>query len=211
MREMEIIDITVPIRSSMVVFEGDPPVRLVQHASMARGDLCDVSRLEFGVHTGTHVDAPGHFIQGAPGVEALPLDALLGPAWVVDATGRERDLDEVALDSLDLPADAQRILFKTDNSLLWERAAFSSDYIGLTAGAAARLVERGVRLVGADYLSIAPSDDPAPTHRELLSAGVVILEGLDLRGVEAGRYELRCLPLRLDCTDGAPARALLVR
>lgn len=208
---MEIFDVTVPIRSGMIVYEGDPPVHLRLHMALAAGDSCTVSRLELGVHTGTHVDAPGHYIEGAPGVEALPLDALLGPAWVADATGRATDLDEDALDALDLPAGARRILFKTDNSRLWDLDRYCDDYIGLTPGAAARLVERGVRLVGADYLSIAPSADPANTHLVLLRAGVVILEGLDLRGVEAGEYELRCLPLRVDCADGAPARAVLMR
>jgi arylformamidase len=208
---MELFDVTVPIRSGMVVYEGDPPVHLAPHLAIDAGDPCNLSRLEFGVHTGTHVDAPGHFIEGAPGVEALPLEVLLGPAWVVDATGRTDDLDEAALATLDLPDDAQRILFKTDNSLLWDLDRYCDDYIGLTPGAAARLVERGVRLVGADYLSIGPSADPAPTHLELLRAGVVILEGLNLRDIEAGSYELHCLPLRIDCPDGAPARAVLLR
>jgi len=208
---MEIFDVTVPVRSGMVVYEGDPPVRLGTHTALAAGDSCTVSKVEFGVHTGTHVDAPGHYIEGAPGVEALPLDALLGPAWVVDATGRATDIGEDALATLDLPAGAQRILFKTDNSQLWDLDRYDDGYIGLTPGAAVRLVERGVRLVGADYLSIAPSADPATTHLVLLRAGVVILEGLDLRGVTPGPYELRCLPLRLDCADGAPARAVLVR
>lgn len=211
MAAMELIDVTVPIRSEMFVFEGDPPVQLCQHATIAAGDLCNISRLDFSVHTGTHVDAPVHFIEGAAGVETLPLDALFGPAWVVDATGRRADLDEAALDELDIPADAQRLLFKTDNSRLWDLETFSTDYIGLTAEAAARLVRQGVRLVGADYLSIAPNADPAPTHLVLLQAGVVILEGLDLRAVEPGPYELRCLPLRIDGADGAPARALLIR
>jgi arylformamidase len=208
---MELIDITVPIRSGMVVFEGDPPVRLAPYLTLTAGDSCNLSRLQLGVHTGTHVDAPGHYLEDAPGVEALPLDALSGPAWVVDATGRTDDLDEDALASLDLPPGAERVLFKTDNSGLWDLPVYSDDYIGLTPKAAAELVRAGVRLVGADYLSIAPSSDPAPTHLELLRAGVVILEGLDLRGVDAGGYELRCLPLRLDCADGAPARAVLLR
>lgn len=208
---MEIFDVTVPVRSGMVVYEGDPPVRLGAHMALAAGDPCTVSKLELGVHTGTHVDAPGHYVEGAPGVEALPLDALLGPVWVVGATGRATDIDEQALVALDLPEGARRILFKTDNSRLWDLDHYCDDYIGLTPGAAACLVERGVRLVGADYLSIAPSADPAPTHLVLLRAGVVILEGLDLRGVEPGPYELRCLPLRVDCPDGAPARAVLMR
>jgi arylformamidase len=143
-------------------------------------------------------------------VDSIPLDALVGPAWVVDATHLERDIDLLALQSLDIPAGIERLLFRTRNSELWALPRFSRDFIGLTAEAARALVQRGVRLVGADYLSIAPADDPAPTHLELLQAGVVILEGLDLRGVPAGGYQLVCLPLLIEGADGAPARALLV-
>jgi arylformamidase len=207
---VDVYDLTVPVRQGMVVYEGDPPVRLTRAASIAQGAQANVSRLDFGVHTGTHVDAPVHFIEGAAGVESIPLDALVGPAWVVDATHLERDIDLLALQSLDIPAGIERLLFRTRNSELWGLPRFSRDFLGLTAEAARALVQRGVRLVGADYLSIAPADDPAPTHVELLEAGVVILEGLDLRGVPAGGYQLVCLPLLIEGADGAPARALLV-
>ncbi|MGH8907300.1 MAG: cyclase family protein [Egibacteraceae bacterium] len=203
---MELIDVTVKIRPGMVTYEGDPDVRISSHAAIAAGDLCNVSRLGMGSHTGTHVDAPLHFIPGAGGVEMLPLDAMLGPAWVIDATGHTRDLDRV-----DIPEGAERVLLKTDNSRLWDLDRFSPDFIGLTPRAAELLVARGVRLVGIDYLSIAPAADPAPTHLVLLGAGVVILEGLDLRGVEPGAYELRCLPLLIPGADGAPARVILAR
>jgi arylformamidase len=207
---MEVYDVTVPVRAGMAVYDGDPPVRLTRHAAMAGGALANVSRLDFGVHTGTHVDAPAHFIEGGAGVDALPLDALVGPAWVVDATTLDQDIDVLALQGLDLPAGAERVLFHTRSSELWELPEYSSEFIGLTAEAARALVQRGVRLVGADYLSIAPVTDPAPTHLEFLRAGVVILEGLDLRGVPAGPYQLICLPLLIEGADGAPARALLV-
>jgi arylformamidase len=205
---MKLIDVTVRIRPGMVTYEGDPQVRLTAHAAMDAGAICNVSRLDFGVHTGTHVDAPVHFIPGAGGVETLALDAMLGPAWVVDATGHTQDLDDSALD---IPPGADRVLLKTDNSRLWDHDSFSTDYIGLTPEAAEGLVARGVRLVGIDYPSIAPASDPAPTHLVLLRAGVVILEGLDLRGVEPGAYELRCLPLLIPGSDGAPARVVLAR
>jgi arylformamidase len=202
-------DITVPIRGGMVVYEGDPDVTLVRATSLAEGHLANVSRLELGVHTGTHIDAPVHFIDGRPGVDAIALDALIGPAQVVDATHLEGHIDRAAVASPGIADGVERVLFKTRNSRLWELDEFSADFIGLTEDAADVLVERGVRLVGIDYLSIAPKADPAPTHRVLLEAGVVIVEGLDLRAVPPGTYELICLPLRIMDCDGAPARAVL--
>jgi arylformamidase len=203
------IDISVPLRPGMVVFEGDPAVSMERTADMAEGAICNVSRLDFGVHSGTHIDAPVHFIDGAAGAEGIPLDALIGQAAVVDATGVAGDMDEAVLRALDIPEGVQRLLFKTPNSRLWERPTFSPEFFGITEDGAKYLIGRGVRLVGIDYLSIAPMRDPAPTHVALLTAGVVILEGLDLRGVEPGAYTLVCLPLLLPGADGAPARALL--
>src|SRR5512140_2638435 len=205
------IDVSVPIRSGMVVYEGDPPVCFERTASIANGDLANVSRLDFGVHTGTHIDAPIHFLDGLPGIEGVPLDALLGPAVVIDATALASVIDAWAIDSLDIPRGAKRLLFKTTNSRLWELDHFSGGFVGLPADAARLLVARGVRLVGIDYLSIAPKADPAPTHRVLLQAGCVILEGLDLRAVEPGRYDLVALPLLIPGSDGGPTRALLRR
>jgi arylformamidase len=203
---VEIIDISVPIRPGMIVYEGDPDVRLERVLSIADGASANVSRLDFGVHSGTHVDAPVHFIEGAAGAEALRLDALVGDAYVVDATTVE-SLDEETLRELRLPEGAERLLFQTTNSRLWERAGFTPDFVQLSADGARLLVARGVRLVGIDYLSIGDED----VHRELLSAGVIVVESLDLRGVDPGTYRLVCLPLRLVGSDGAPARAVLVR
>jgi arylformamidase len=205
-----LIDISVPIRPGMVVYEGDPAVKLERVQTIAKGDLANVSRLELGVHTGTHVDAPCHFLEGAPGSEALSLDALVGPAVVIDAASLEANLDEAALRGLAVPEGAERLLFRTRNSELWKLPAFSKDFVGLTESGARYLVQRGARLVGLDYLSVAPAADPAPAHVALLSAGVVVLEGLDLEGVEPGEYQLLCLPLRLEGSDGVPARAILV-
>lgn len=203
------LDISAPIRPAMPVFEGDPPVELVRVAAIAGGAVANVSRLGFGVHTGTHIDAPSHFIEGAAAAEAIPLDACIGPALVVDATAWTRHPAAADIDALGIPPGTHRLLLKTSNSRLWEREGFSPDFLGLTEPAARRLVELGLRLVGIDYLSIAPFGDPAPTHVALLQSGVVILEGLDLRGVAAGAYELVALPLRLEGSDGAPTRALL--
>lgn len=206
---MDYIDVTVPIRPGMPVYEGDPSVRLERLVSIAAGGVCNLSRLDFGVHSGTHVDAPLHFIDGAPGAEATPLEALIGDAFVVDATLVSGDIDAKALARLEVPNGCERVVFKTTNSGLWDRDVFSREFVGLTGDAARELVRRGVRLVGIDYLSIAPFADPAPTHLALLKAGVVILEGLDLRRVQPGRYRLTCLPLLIEGADGAPARALL--
>jgi arylformamidase len=198
-------DISVPIRPEMPIYDGNPGVRLERESSIAAGAHANVSRLDLGVHTGTHVDAPLHFIDDAPGAETLELEPMLGPATVVDATSVEGDLDEAALERLELPA-ATRILFKTSNSQLWERDTFSHEFVRLTGTGARYLIERGVELVGIDYLSIGDVE----AHRELLGAGVTALEGLDLRAIEPGEYDLVCLPLRLEGSDGAPARAILL-
>jgi arylformamidase len=196
----------VPIRPEMPIYDGNPGVHLERESSIAEGAHANVSRLDLGVHTGTHVDAPLHFIDGAPGAETLALEPMLGPAAVVDATSVEGDLDATALERLDLPEGATRILLKTPNSRLWERDTFSRDFVRLTGSGARFLIDRGVELVGIDYLSIGDAE----AHRELLTAGVTSLEGLDLREVEAGRYDLVCLPLRVEGSDGAPARAILL-
>jgi arylformamidase len=203
------IDITVPIKPGMIVYEGDPDVALTREQSIAKGAICNVSSLDFGVHSGTHMDAQVHFIEGAPGAEAIPLDAGLGRAQVVDATSITSDLSEQVLRGLSLVEGAERLLFKTPNSRLWAKDSFSSDFLGITGDGAHYLVDRGVRLVGIDYLSIAPMGDPKPTHVAFLEHDVVILEGLDLRNVEPGEYELFAMPLLIPGSDGAPTRAAL--
>jgi arylformamidase len=203
----EVHDISVPIHPGMHVYDGNPGVQLELVTSIASGGQANVSRLDLGVHTGTHVDAPSHFIDGAAATESLDLEDLIGPASIVDATSVTGDLDADALRSVTLPPAATRILFKTSNSQLWDRSSFSRDFVRLTGSGARLLVEQGIRLVGIDYLSIGDGE----AHRELLGAGVVALEGLDLREVEAGEYELICLPLPLEGSDGAPARAILRR
>jgi arylformamidase len=199
-------DISVPIRADMPIYAGDPAVELERASSIAEGGHANVSKLSMGVHTGTHVDAPVHFIEGAPGMEGVPLDALYGPAVVVDATGIVADsLGEAELEGLDIPAGAERVLLKTRNSELWAQP-FTRDFIRLDGSGARFLVARGVRTVGLDYLSIGDHD----AHRELLGAGVVPVEGLDLREIEPGAYTLVCLPLDIVGSDGGPARAVLI-
>ncbi len=204
-------DVSVPIRGEMFTFDGDPTVHLERATSMADGAICNISRLDFGVHSGTHIDAPVHFIDGATGIETVPLEVLVGPAVVVDGTAVQGLLDRSAIDSLAIPPGTERVLFRTRNSALWDLPMFSTAFLALTPDGARALVERGVRLVGADYLSIAPYGDPVDTHVALLEAGVVIVEGLDLRDVEPGPYDLICLPLLIPGSDGGPARAILRR
>jgi arylformamidase len=193
---MRIVDVSVPVRPGMIVYPGDPEVRLERVSSIADGEGFNLSRLDLGVHSGTHVDAPLHFVEDGASVETLALDVLVGPCVVVEGL-------EVAA----VPAGAERVLFKTANSRLWERDEFSENFLALDGEAARALVAAGVRLVGIDYLTI--GDEEA--HRVLLGAGVVAVEGLDLREVEPGDYRLVCAPLKLEGAEGAPARVLLLR
>ena len=202
---MTLIDVSVPLRPGMIHYPGDPELHLERVLSIAKGDPANVSRLDFGVHSGTHVDAPNHFLDGEPGIDSVPLDVLVGPAQVVDGASLPREVSASALQSLAIPDAAERLLLKTRNSALWERDSFSEDFVSLDESGARWLVERGVRLIGIDYLSI--GDEAA--HKVLLRAGVVPLEGLDLRRVEPGSYRLICLPLRIEGSDGGPARVLL--
>jgi len=139
----------------------------------------------------------------------VPLDALIGRAWVADATSVEQHIDAVALGDLDIPQDAERILFRTRNSRLWDEPHFTPDFVAIREDGAHALVERGVRLVGIDGISIAPYTEQTPTHVALLRAGVAVVETLDLRNADQGWFDLVCLPLLLPGADGAPARAVL--
>jgi arylformamidase len=206
------VDVTVPLVPGWLpTYPGDTDLTIRRDASLADGDLANLSSITCTLHAGTHVDAPVHFIADGAGIEAVPLDALIGPAWVVDATSVSGSIDAAALERLEIPRGAERLLFKTTNSAIWDAPSFVEDFVALTADAASVLVDRGVRLVGIDYLSIAPFGDPAPTHEVLLRAGVVIVETLDLRDVEPGDWIMTCLPLRIPGADGAPARAALSR
>ena len=203
------IDVSVPIEDGMITWPGDPPFTSERFKAIAEGAHANVSRLDFGAHTGTHVDAPIHFIEGAAGVEETPVDALIGPAWVVDATQVQGAIDDVAIRGLDIPAGETRLLFKTSNGSIRSRRVFERGFVALNGAGAGALVAKGIRLVGLDFLSVATFDDSVATHQSLLGAGVVVLEGLDLRMVEPGPYELICLPILVVGCDGGPARALL--
>lgn len=208
---MRVIDVSLGVSPEMLTWPGDPAVEVEPAKRLARGDSSNVSELRLGSHTGTHVDPPFHFIDGGPGVDALALDVLVGPAVVVDMRDVEETIGpkEVAR----VPAGAERVLFRTRNSDLWTRgrAAFPDGYVALSPEGARALADRGARLVGTDFLSIERRGSKGhPTHVTLLEAGVVIVEGLDLSAVEPGEYTLACLPLKVVGGDGAPARAVLI-
>ncbi|HKR00322.1 MAG TPA: cyclase family protein [Pyrinomonadaceae bacterium] len=210
---MRIYDVSVPISAATPVYPGDPGVEIRQWAAIAAGDAANVSLLHFGAHTATHVDAPAHFIEGASKVDALPLEALIGPTRVLEIP---KDVDAIVANHLTIERieGASRVLFKTRNSDFWSDAAgnFRQDFTYIAPDAARTLVASGVRLVGIDYLSVeAFRPERYETHEILLAGGVVIVEGLDLREVPAGDYELVCLPLKIagGTGDGAPARAIL--
>ena len=207
----KIYDITFPIAASTPVYEGDPPVKLETSAAIARGDAANVTGLCCGAHTAPHVDAPNHFIDGARRVEDLALEKMIGPARVVEIDENVTAITAAHVRMLD---NVQRVLFKTRNSGFWNEPerGFRRDFTYLEPEAARVLAEKNVVLVGIDYLSVEKfgSSDFA-THIALLEREVVIVEGLDLRAVPAGDYELICLPLKLvsETGDGAPARVIL--
>jgi arylformamidase len=209
---MTIYDISLTVTPTLPVWAGDPPVRLTQPSHLERGDICTITRIDISAHTGTHLDAPAHFIRGGATVETLDLEALIGPARVVDARGRGH-LTAEALEALAIPPGVERLLLRTENSALWQRGetAFAEDFIAIAPGGAAWLVDHGVKLVGIDYLSVGSFDNGIPTHEILLNAGVIAVEGLDLSAIEPGEYQLICLPIKIGGADGAPCRAVLIR
>ena len=207
---MAIYDVSVPLHPGMPTYAGEPGPCLEFRSSMARGDPINLSTLSLGSHTGTHVDAPHHFLDGALTVEALPLNALVGPAHVCEHSSASH-ITAADLDRAGLPADARRLLLKTSNGRFWDDAAFHSNFVALAPDAAPWLVDCGYILVGIDYLSIEQFGSPAhEVHKTLLGAGVVILEGLDLRRVAPGSYFLVCAPLRVVGAEGAPTRVFLL-
>jgi len=210
---MQVYDVSVPLSANTVTYPGDPGISIKHWLRMANGDQANVSRIDFGLHSGTHVDAPAHFIEGGAKVGSMPLDSLLGEAEVIEVATHIDVIDErfVAANCVN---GSQRVLFKTRNSIFWgdTERGFHEDYVYIDPDAAHWLVESGVKLVGIDYLSVEKfNSDSFPTHLAFLSKGVVIVEGLDLRAVPGGQYELLCLPLKIagGIGDGAPARVIL--
>jgi arylformamidase len=210
---MQIWDISVTIDQNLPVWPGDPPFDIQRVQKIEEGANANVSRLVMGVHTGTHVDAPYHFLMDGAKVESLALDVLIGPAVVIQVGDQVNVLDKNAIDAAGIPAGAERVLFKTRSSGYWAKfgAKFQTDFVAIDLSGAQALVERGVKLVGIDYLSISPYKNSRPTHQALLAAKAIIIEGLNLSQVEPGEYQLICLPIKLGGAEGAPARTVLTR
>lgn len=209
-RVPKLLDVSVPLSAGIPAYPGNPEFELIPIKRIAEGGSSNNSKLVLGTHTGTHVDAPRHFIDNGPGVDALPLDLLLGRARVVDIPKRG-GIGPEELSAAGLREDL-RVLLKTPNSALWNGEAFHPDYTHLTEAGAQYLVGQGVKVVGIDYLSVEQFKKAgAPAHRALLSQGVIIIEGLNLSEADPGMYEMYCLPLRIAGADGAPARVILKR
>lgn len=208
---MKIYDITFPISAETPIYEGDPRVEIKTVNSIEKGDAANVSQICCGVHTSTHVDAPNHFIEGAKRVHELDLEKLIGNCLVIELDEKVMSIEPEHLENLQ---DAERVLFKTRNSKFWNEAekGFRTDFTYISPEAAKFLVEKNIKLAGIDYLSVEKfgSEDFA-THKTLLEKEVIIIEGLDLRGISGGKYELICLPLKYigGSGDGSPARTVL--
>lgn len=206
---MKYYDISVSLSERLPSFPGDPNIEIADLRQLDRGDAANVSKLSISCHAGTHIDAPLHYLPHGISVDYLPLSLFVGEAKVIQLAGGFRiGRAELARHNL---KGSERVILKTGNSALWEHQGFSEAYAALTEEGAEYLADCGVKLVGIDYLSVEPFDSDGSVHRLLLSRGVVILEGLNLDGVDPGIYELICLPLKIKGGEAAPARAVLRR
>jgi len=203
------IDISVPIRDAMVHWPSDPPVSIKRVKDIEKGDTANLSVISMGAHSGTHVDAPIHFLKQGQGIDNIPIDTLVGRARVIEI----RDPESIKPEELvgHRIRRGERILFKTRNSShVWQKDEFVEDFVFISDNAADFLVDCGVRLVGVDYLSVGSfKHGGSYVHKTFLSGGVCTIEGLDLSNVIPGKYDLICLPLRIVGGDGAPARAII--
>lgn len=209
---MKIHDISLTITPNLPVWPGDPAITLERVEKISEGGNANVSRIAMGVHTGTHIDAPVHFVEGRTGVDQIPLEVLVGPVQVVEMAGTVSSIGAAEVLGAGIEPGTQRVLFKTSNSRLWDHLSegFHKAFVGITRSGAEALVSLGIRLVGIDYLSIAPFKQSRPTHEALLTADMAVVEGLDLRGIHPGKYTLYCLPVKLGGSDGAPCRVILI-
>jgi arylformamidase len=209
---MQIIDVSLTLSDKLPVWPGDPRVSLERVHKIEDGANANVSRLDLQVHSGTHIDAPVHFLPGEKGVDSIHLQELIGPCFVLEFPEEVGVISRETFSSQYIPAGVTRLLLKTKNSTFWTEndTEFRTDFVGLAEDGACFLVERGIRVVGIDYLSIAPYKQSRPTHETLLKAGIVIIEGLDLHAVTTGYYSLICLPIKLAGSDGAPTRVALI-
>lgn len=213
---MKIFDISLPIKSEMAHWPGDPPVSLETLSAISNGDNANVTLIQMSVHTGTHIDAPKHFLDHGRTIDQLPLDKLMGETLVMEIPTNEKIISGEVLSNhteKTLLAKVRRVLFKTTNSQLWmsDPAEFHKDYVAINTEGAEFLANLGLDLVGLDYLSIAPYDETTRPHQILLSKDIILLEGICLEDVQPGIYQMFCLPLNIENIEGAPARAILIQ
>lgn len=206
----KIHDITVTITNDLPVWPGDPSVSLERFSKIEDGNDANVSRLSMSAHSGTHIDAPYHFLSQGKMIDALPLEVLIGPVQVVQVPESADVINRAVLVKAGIKAGMERVLFKTRNAHFWPGLNFHKDFVAVDDEGAKILVEMKIRLVGIDYLSISPFYNSRPTHEILLGNGIIVLEGCDLSGVEPGFYTLFALPVKLGGADGAPVRAVLL-
>ncbi|MBS60104.1 MAG: cyclase [Anaerolineaceae bacterium] len=208
---MAIIDISLGIKPGFPVWPGHPVIRFTSIQQIGKDSKANVTQIELGAHSGTHLDAPLHFLKDGFDVTAIDLEILVGSALLIDVANAEV-IDADLLDTLSIPKGTERLLIKTTNSQLWSEneIVFHKDFVAIEDSGARWIVEHGIRLVGVDYLSVAPYGNTGPTHYTLLRAGIVPVEGLNFDGVQEGRYHLICLPIKLEGCEGAPARAVLI-
>ena len=209
---MTLYDISIPISSNLPTWPDDPPVRIERYRKIEDGARSNVSRIDMGAHSGTHVDAPYHFLGGNTlTVDAIPLDILIGHTQVIQIPDEINLITRDVLMNINITEKSQRVLFKTRNSNYWAEYGnnFRQDYVSIRADGAQYLVEQKIKLVGVDYLSVEPYEIESPTHKILLEGNIIIIEGLDLSKIIPGRYKLFCLPVRIAGAEGSPARVIL--
>jgi arylformamidase len=206
-----LIDISLPIKNDLPVWPGDPKIDISSISSMDNGDSCNVSYMKMGVHAGTHIDAPHHFMNNHKTIENLNLDLLVGTVYVAEIPGDSEVISDKVLEESSIPEGITRLIIKTKNSNYWklDNSQFKKEFVAIDKKGAEWIVDKGIRLIGVDYLSVAPYSAGTPTHKVLLGAEVIIVEGLNLLMVEVGYYELICLPIKILGSDGSPARAIL--
>jgi arylformamidase len=209
--KMKLFDVTLTISPEMVNWPGNPTIQVERFQKIEEGSDHNQSQLSLGVHSGTHVDAPYHFLKDGKTVDQLNPEVLIGPVLVLQVDESVNRIDAATLKSLGIPDGTKRLLLKTRNSVDWQasKKEFQNDFVAIDLSGANYLVEKGLLLIGIDYLSIAPYKEGKPTHTALLSKEMVIVEGLDLSNIYPGLYQLYCLPLKIKGSDGAPARVFL--
>ena len=209
---MKIIDISILIDDKLPLWPGSALLEVNKISSISKGDEVNETRVSMNMHTGTHIDAPLHFVKNGKAIDSLPLDIFIGSVFVAEI----KDVKEITADDinkLDIPKETTRILFKTSNSKLWESGVqeFQKDYVGLDESAAKWLADNNIRLVRVDYLSVTKFDNATEIHKILLKNQIALLEGIDLSKVETGEYQLICLPLKIKDIEATPVRAVLVK